>query len=38
MEVLEGWPPSVSSAGYIFLSDASFLIERLLLAAEVPCA
>ena len=33
MEALDGWPLPVR-----FFSDASFLIERLMLLAEAPCA
>ena len=36
-ETLDGWPPPVSSVGYIFC-DALFLIVRLMLPAEAPCA
>ena len=37
-ETLDGWPLPVSRAGYIFLSDALFLIDRLMLPAEAPRA
>ena len=35
---LDGQPLPVSIAGWIFLSDASFLIVRLMLPAEAPRA
>ena len=36
MEALDGRPAPVNNAGYIFFSDASFHIERLMLPAEAP--
>ena len=36
MEALDGRPPSLSRAGYFFYSDASFLVERVIMPAEAP--